>query len=47
VIIVTGSVKAQPATWAQVRELGIEHLQRSRTEPPTKQIYQRSSSAER
>ena len=32
-IIVTGSVKAQPATLAQMRELSIEHVHRSRTEP--------------
>ena len=32
-IIVTGSVKAQPATLAQMRELSLEHVHRSRTEP--------------
>ncbi|MEY2403086.1 MAG: hypothetical protein QOD38_637 [Acidimicrobiaceae bacterium] len=32
-IIVTGSVKAQPATLAQMRELALEHVHRSRTEP--------------
>jgi quinol monooxygenase YgiN len=32
-IIVTGSVKAQPATLAQMRELCLEHVHRSRTEP--------------
>lgn len=32
-IIVTGSVKAQPATLAQLRELCLEHVHRSRTEP--------------
>lgn len=32
-IIVTGSVKAQPATLAQLRELSLEHVHRSRTEP--------------
>ena len=32
-IIVTGSVKAQPATQAQLRELCLEHVHRSRTEP--------------
>ena len=32
-IIVTGSVKAQPATLAQMRELSVEHVHRSRTEP--------------
>ena len=32
-IIVTGSVKAEPATLAQMRELCLEHVHRSRTEP--------------
>jgi quinol monooxygenase YgiN len=33
VIIVTGSVKVLPATLAQARELSLEHVHRSRTEP--------------
>jgi quinol monooxygenase YgiN len=33
VIIVTGSVKAQKATLARMRELCLEHVHRSRTEP--------------
>ena len=32
-IIVTGSVKVTPATLAQARELALEHVHRSRTEP--------------
>jgi quinol monooxygenase YgiN len=32
-IIVTGRVKAQPATLAQMRELSLEHVHRSRSEP--------------
>ncbi|MEY2420738.1 MAG: hypothetical protein QOI95_805 [Acidimicrobiaceae bacterium] len=32
-IIVTGSVKVLPATLAQARELSLEHVHRSRTEP--------------
>ena len=32
-IIVTGSVKAQKATLARMRELALEHVHRSRTEP--------------
>jgi quinol monooxygenase YgiN len=32
-IIVTGSVKVQPASLARARELALEHVQRSRTEP--------------
>ena len=32
-IIVTGSVKVTPATLAQARELSLEHVHRSRTEP--------------
>lgn len=32
-IIVTGSIKAQPSTLAQIRELSLEHVHRSRTEP--------------
>jgi quinol monooxygenase YgiN len=32
-IIVTGRVKAQPATLAKMRELCLEHVHRSRTEP--------------
>ena len=32
-IIVTGSITAQPSTLAQVRELSLEHVHRSRTEP--------------
>ena len=32
-IIVTGSVKSQPATLAELRELALEHVHRSRTEP--------------
>jgi quinol monooxygenase YgiN len=33
VIIVTGTVKARPATLADAREISIEHVHRSRTEP--------------
>ena len=32
-IIVTGTVKAQPARLAELRELSLEHVHRSRTEP--------------
>ena len=32
-IIVTGSVKVLPANLAQARELSLEHVHRSRTEP--------------
>ena len=32
-IIVTGSITTQPSTLAQVRELSLEHVHRSRTEP--------------
>jgi len=32
-MIVTGSVKATPATLAHMRELCLEHVHRSRTEP--------------
>jgi quinol monooxygenase YgiN len=32
-IIVTGTVKAQPATLARMRELCLEHVHRSRAEP--------------
>ena len=32
-IIVTGSIRAQPFTLAQLRELSLEHVHRSRTEP--------------
>ena len=32
-IIVTGSVKAQPSTLAPIRELSLDHVHRSRTEP--------------
>ena len=32
-IIVTGSVKVQSATLARARELALEHVHRSRTEP--------------
>ena len=32
-IIVTGSIKAQPSTLAKIRELSLDHVHRSRTEP--------------
>jgi len=32
-IIVTGSITAEPSTLARIRELSLEHVHRSRTEP--------------
>ena len=32
-ILVTGSITAEPSTLARVRELSLEHVRRSRTEP--------------
>ena len=32
-ILVTGSVTARPETFGEVRELSLEHVHRSRTEP--------------